>query len=402
MEHNGSRSNFVSNQFLVCQSWVLLFDLLQSQFNRILQNILQQDDASWTRWKLLTINRNQTEWDVLNIIWPLVTHFLQHGLQLHEVLTLLTTNDVQWLHEVVVLLTEDGSSQITRHVQSSTVSTLNHGNVQVVLIQVNNLCTLRFNQQAFFLQLVDNAVHLVVVESLSVEWVKLDIQCLVKLHEFLQWLFTEPRPQLTSFLITVFQLLKPSTTLIIQCWVFLSFFVETHVVLNQRVNWVSLNFSFWSPHLVGNHQLTELRTPVTQVVNLDWLVTVGLWNFSQWVSDNRWTQVTHWHWLSNVRWWHVDRYVSCFTIRVVTVFLVFQDSVQHIGTKVFLVQEEVNVRSGSFNLLKVWRIDCLSYFSCNLVRCHVAFLCQQECWKGKITHWWILRHFNLWQNRCFI
>ena len=83
------------------------------------------------------------------------------------------------------------------------------------------------------LQLVDDGLHLVVVETLAGQAVEADAQALVHGHIVGEGDLFEPLPQGIGLLVALFQPFEPSARLLVEGGVFLGLAVKTHVYVHQ-------------------------------------------------------------------------------------------------------------------------------------------------------------------------
>lgn len=88
-------------------------------------------------------------------------------------------------------------------------------------------------QQVLFLQLVDNAIHLVVIERLARIGVERDAQQLIDALGITEGERLEPIEDAQGFLVAILNLLEPRAALIVQRRVFLGLLVELDVQANQ-------------------------------------------------------------------------------------------------------------------------------------------------------------------------
>lgn len=81
------------------------FHLLEHDFLGLVQHVLQEDDGALTRAHAL----HHTEVNVLALVDPIVLHQLEQLEHLTEVQVLLSSDDVEHLVEVVLVVTRSSS-----------------------------------------------------------------------------------------------------------------------------------------------------------------------------------------------------------------------------------------------------------------------------------------------------
>ena len=234
------------------------------------------------------------------VLGPGLAHLLQHAEDLTEVQILLVGHDIQALVEVVGVLAVNSGGQVAGGVQGRAVGTQDDAGRHLVRLQIDHGRALGDGQQVLLAQLVDDHVHLVVVEGLTVVGVKLHAQLGIHASSVAQGNLLEPAPDGNSFLILVLDLLEPVTAQIVQGRILLGFLVELDVQTHQLGNAVALDVFLLAPGLVGVDHLAELGAPVAQVIDAHGLVAQEIMDALEGVANHGGGQMTDMEALGNV------------------------------------------------------------------------------------------------------
>ena len=210
---------------------------------------------------------HHAEGDVFAVLVPFAAHQFQHLEQLPEVQVLLIGDDIQALVEVVGLLAVPGRSQVPGDIQSRAVAAQDQRRGHTVVLEVHNLRALVLDQQTLLLQLIDDGLHLVVVEALARIGIKRHAQQVIDPLRVLEGHGLEPVEDLQRLGIAVLNLLEPGAALVVQGRVLLGLLVEAHIQLHHLVHAPRGHGVVVAPALVGRDHLAELGAPVAQMVH---------------------------------------------------------------------------------------------------------------------------------------
>src|SRR3989344_8140145 len=80
----------------------------------------------------------------------------------------------------------------------------------------------------------------------------------------------------------------------------LELIVESDIKSDQRRDRTALNLFFISPKFIGRDQLTELRSPITDIIPADHLIAKRLVDISHSIAEYRSAQMTDMHGFGNI------------------------------------------------------------------------------------------------------
>ena len=204
---------------------------------------------------------------MLAALRPVPAQQLHHLEQLAELKILLVGDDVEVLIEVVRVVAILRGGEIAGHIQRRAVGAQDDRRGHAVVVQTHDLRALILHQQTLLAQLVDNRLHLVGVEALTVVAVKPHAQHVVHALRVLQRDLLEPVEDFQRLGVAVLNGLEPRAPLVVQRGVFLGLVVEAHVELHHLVHAALHDGLAVAPALVGRDHLAELGAPVAQMVH---------------------------------------------------------------------------------------------------------------------------------------
>ena len=86
----------------------------------------------------------------------------------------------------------------------------------------------------------------------------------------------KPLPEIKVLLVVLFHLCERGSRLVVKRRIFLCFLVEFYIYFGQRVYAAALYLLFAAPLLVSNNELSELRSPVAEMVYSDAVISAEL------------------------------------------------------------------------------------------------------------------------------
>ena len=137
---------------------------------------------------------------------------------------------------MISIMAIDGRRKVAGGVKRRAVGAEDDAGGHVVLAQINNRCALGDGQQVLFLQFVNNAIHLVVIERFACIGVERNAQQLIDALGITEGERLEPVEDAQGFLVAILNLLEPRAALIVQRGVFLGFLVELDVQAHQFIH----------------------------------------------------------------------------------------------------------------------------------------------------------------------
>ena len=335
----------------------------------------------------LALVGDHAEGHVHAVLGPGLAHLLQHAEDLTEVQILLVGHDVQALVEVVGVLAVDCGSQVAGGVQGRAVGAQDDAGRHLVRLQVDNGRALGDGQQVLLAKLVDDHVHLVVVEGLAVVGVKLHAQLLVHAGGVLQGDLLEPLPDGDGFLVLVLDLLEPVAAQIVQGGILFGFLVELDVQAHQLGHAVTLHVFLLAPGLVGVDHLAELGAPVAQVIDAHGLVAQEIVDALEGMADHGGAQVADVEALGNVDGGVVQADgLAVAHVGGAKALALSQHSVQGLLGEVDAVEEEVHVAVDGLHAGNLGVIPGFAQGLGDHGRSHAQSLGQAEDREGVIAH----------------
>ena len=284
---HGAHADLAGHLVLVGQVRALLLDDLARLLDRLIEQVLQIHDVALAGGQGAALVGDHAEGDVLHALVPLVAHQIQDLEELLEVQVLLIGDDVKTLVKVIFVVAIERSGQIAGDVKRRAVAAQHQRRGHVVIVEIDHLRALAFHQQALFLELGHDRIHLVVVESLAVVAVELDAQQIVHALGILKSHGLEPGEDLEGFLVAVLNLLEPGAAQIVQSRILLRLGVELHVQIDHRLHTALFDLFAVAPELVSGDHLAELAAPVAQVVDAHGLVAVKVIDALKAMADHR-------------------------------------------------------------------------------------------------------------------
>ena len=224
---------------------------------------------------------------MFHVLIPGIAHLLDDLEQLPEVQILLVGHDVQALVEVIGFLAVERGREVARGVERGAVLFEDEAGRHVAFGQVHDLGALAFHEQAFFAQLLNDGLHLVLIEALARVGVKRYAQQVVYALGVAQGDLLEPVEDREGFFVAVLNPFEPRAAFVFERGVLLGLPVKAHVQVDQRLHAAALHVLPAAPFLVGADHLAELRPPVAQVVDAHRLVAAKIVDAPQRVADHR-------------------------------------------------------------------------------------------------------------------
>ena len=286
-EHHRAHAHLTGDLVLVCKVGTLLVDDGAGLLDGGVEQVLQVHHAALAGGEGLALEGHHAEGHVLAVLIPVVAHQLQHLEQLAEVQILLVGHHVEGLVEVVGVLAVLGGGEVAGDVERRAVGAQDQRRGHAVGLEVHDLCALILLQQVLFTQLVDDGLHLVVVEGLAGVGVELHAQQVVHALRVLQCHGLEPVEDLEGFRVAVLDLLEPGAALVVERLVVLGLGVEAHVELHHLVHAAVRHGVVVAPALVGGDHLAELGAPVAQMVHAHGVPAEELVELIEGVADHR-------------------------------------------------------------------------------------------------------------------
>ena len=338
---------------------------------------------------------DHAERHVLAVLVPVVAHQLQHLEQLPEVQVLLIRDHVERLVEVIGVLAVLRRGEVARDVQRRAVGAQDQRRRHPIGLEVDDLRALILLEQPLRLQLVDDRLHLVVVEALAGVGIERHAQHVVDALGVLERDRLEPVEDLQRLGIAVLDALEPRAPLVVEGGIGLGLLVEAHVELDHLVHAAARDGVVVAPALVGGDHLAELRAPVAQMVDAHGVPAEEFIELVQRAADRRGRQMTDVKALGDVDRGIVDhdRLARAGTVAAVLFALRFGGA-QRLFGEGRAVDEEVEVSLDRLDLAQKVRRDRAG----ERVRDHRRRLAQRlgqlETGKSEVAHRRIRRNLQ--------
>ena len=166
---------------------------------------------------------------MLHIVRTCKIHKFKHLKQLFKVQILLISNNVETFVEVISFLAVICRGNVTRCVQSRSVSLYEKARGHTVFVEIYHLRTVAFDKQIFLSQYIEARFHLVVVKTLSRITVKLDFKTVVNASDRFHRDCFEYVEIGNCLFVSVLDTLEPSTRFIVHLGVLFRLFVIADV-----------------------------------------------------------------------------------------------------------------------------------------------------------------------------
>ena len=289
--HDRADADLPGDLVLVGQVRALLLDDLACLLDGLVQQVLEVDDIALARGERTALVGDHAEGDVLHALVPVVAHELDDLEQLLEVQVLLIGDDVEALVEVILVVAVERGGEVAGDVERRAVAAQHDRRRHAVVIQHDDLRTLRFGEQALLAQLIDDGLHLVVVEALSRVGIERHAQQVIDALGILERDLLEPGEDLHGLGVAVLDPLEPGAALVLERRVLLRLLMEADVQIDHRLHAALLDLLAAAPLLVGADHLAELGAPVAEVVDAHGGVAVEVVDAAEAVADHRGGQV---------------------------------------------------------------------------------------------------------------
>lgn len=294
---------------------------------------------------------------------------------------------------MISIMAIDGRRKVAGGVKRRAVGAEDDAGGHVVLAQINDRCALGDGQQVFFLQLVDNAIHLVVIERLARIGVERDAQQLIDALGIAQSQRLEPIEDAQGFLVAILNFLEPRAALIVQRGIFLGFLVELDVQANQFVHAAFLHFFLIAPELIGADHLAKLRSPVAQMVDTDGLISEEIIDAAQAVTNHCGGQMPDMETFGDIDRGIVktNRLAVAHVGRAI-VFSRLEHAFKRFRREIDAVEEEVHIAVDGFCTRNVLMRPLFDHGRGDFRRCHPQCLRQTEHRQRVVAHFRVRRH----------
>ena len=292
VEHDGAHAHGLGDIGSSLQIGVLLLHDLGDLLNGGGEQILQKHHVTRSGSQLGAVDRHRTVGHVNQPLVPVVAHQLHHLEPLLEVEDLLIGGDVDALVEIVHLLAIHRRGNVTGGIQGGAVTLEDQAGRHTVLREIHDGRAVIQLEQTAVAELLHLSGHEIGVSRLTLVAVKGDPQLLEGHVVGLHGLFNKPTPQSQILLVPLLHFAELSAGLVSQRGILRDGVVDADVEIHQSVHAALFNGLAVAPLLVGHHHLTELGTPVAEVVDTHALVARELVKHFQSVTDDGRTQVT--------------------------------------------------------------------------------------------------------------
>lgn len=288
---------------------------------------------------------------------------------------------------MISIMAIDGRRKVAGGVKRRAVGAEDDAGGHVVLAQINDRRALGDGQQVLFLQLVDNAIHLVVIERLARIGVERNAQQLIDALGVAEGERLEPVENAQSFLVAILNLLEPRAALIVQRGIFLGFLVELDVQANQFVHAAFLHFFLIAPELIGADHLAKLRSPVAQMVDADGLVAKEIIDAAQTVTNHCGGQMPDMETFGDIDRGIVktNRLAVAHVGRAI-VFSRLEHAFKRFRREIDAVEEEVHIAVDGLCTRNVLMRPLFDHGRGDFRRCHPQCLRQTEHRQRVVTH----------------
>ena len=200
------------------------------------------------------------------VLDPIPAHEFQHLKDLLEVQILLIGHHIKHLYKIIGLLPVAGSCQIPCGIDSAAIGLEYQTGRHVPLGKIHDGSAVVYPADAFLPQLVDNGLHLVFIKSFPSPAVKVDIQPLISLGDFLNGGIFHTLPEMYRFRIPGFDLVEPGPGFIVHFRMGLCLFMIADIKIHQFPDGI-LFHRFGAPLFISHDHLAELSAPVPQMVD---------------------------------------------------------------------------------------------------------------------------------------
>ena len=164
--------------------------------------------------------------------------------------------------------------------------------------------------------------------------------------------------------------------LFVQFRIFISFCIDADIEFEEFVDWVGFNGFLVTPELVGNNQHAKLLAPVSQVIDPDGLVAQFRVDVAESIGDNSGAQMPNGEGFCDVGAGHVQGDILPVTDVLLAIVSLFRNnSPKDVVGNGRLVQEEVDIGTGSYDFFKASGIDFFGNFASDGLRGLTLYLC---------------------------
>ena len=300
---------------------------------------------------------------------------------------LLIGDHIQAFLKIVGVHAVERGGDIAGGVQGGAVTLDDQAGGHAPGFQVHHIGAVAFDQQVLLPQLVDHAVHLVVIKALARVAVKGNTQYIIHPVGILQGDLLEPVEDRQRFLVPVLDALEPGAAFIFQLGVLLRLLMEAHIQVAERLHAALLDLFLRTPVLVGGDHLAKLGAPVAQVIDAHGAVAQVIIDALEAVADGRGGQVADMEALGDVDGGIVDADRLALSLGPSTPIALAREHVFNgAPAKRFARQKEVQVAALDLRPLDQRVRDVARHFCRDLRRAHAQLAREREAGKGHIAH----------------
>ena len=302
VEDHGSDTDMTRNRILVLQLRVLLLDDGADLGDRLQKNILGIDDISVTGGELFATQADKAVGNMnQSVLRPLISEELHNLEYLLEMQSLFLAGDIETFIKMIVFLTIEDGCQISGCVDRASVVLQDETGCHVIGFQIYDLCAFALGQKACCGKAADHILGFIAVEAFTHVVVELHTQKTIGSLELFETDLHEPLPDLQGLFISALHFRKPEACFILQCGILVGFLMEEDIQTHQFLDALLLYGFFGAPFLISHDQLSELCTPVAQVVDPLYMIAELAVDLVQGVADNGSTKMSYVEVLRNVR-----------------------------------------------------------------------------------------------------
>ena len=222
------------------------------------------------------------------ILCPIVAHKLKHLENLAKMQALLIGNNVQGLIEIVSILAIFRSGNVAGCINGASVALKDYAGRHIIFGEIDNGHAVVDFCKPLILKLLHNGRHFVLVEGFAVIAVERYSQKVVDPRNILERQRFEPLEKLPFMRFVQLDAAECGTCFILKRGVFFGLLMEFDIECNKFADGIAV-FDFFSvaPFVICNDHFSELRSPITEVIDADGLVAQMVKDTPERISENR-------------------------------------------------------------------------------------------------------------------
>ena len=283
--------------------------------------------------------------------------------------------------------------EVPGRIQRGPVLLQNQAGGHFVLAQVDHPRSLALGQKPLGTQILNDRLHLVIIEAFSRIAVEMHIQDVIYPHRVLQGHILEPVEDFKGFRITFLNLLEPGSPFILQLRIVFGFHPEAHVQPGHLLHAAALHGFPVAPMLVGADHLAELGSPVPEMIDADGFIAQEIVDPFQAVSEHRRGKMSDVKALGDIDGGIVQTYGFPFALlRGAEAFSLFRQLRHDFSGEILTVQEKIHISVHRLHPGRFLVLPSLAQRFRDLRRSHPQGLCQPEARKSVISESGIRRH----------